>query len=186
MFSSNRGKVFVLNVVNGIRFCTYPVVALLESKICLWLATTSNSSNFVRWLHVLDLLLKCCSDINERHWIQRLFHHLVLVKKIALFIGISFFDLWVRFWFEVFSYCSVTETFALGFQIWLNHERIDSAIFGWNMPRFVDLIFATSDCCKNCSNVILFWWHQMFSIVSRRSNLVRFFNPGVHFCHKVF
>ena len=156
MFSSKRSKILLLNVVNGTRFCTYPVVNLLESEICLWLATTSKSSNFVRWLHVLDLLLKCCSDINERQWLQRLYNLLVLVNKIALFIEISFSDLWVRFWFEVFSYCSVTETFALGFHNWLNHERMDFAIFGWNVPRFVDFIFATSDFCKSCSNAFLF------------------------------
>ena len=41
----------------------------------------------------------------------------------------EFFQLWFRFYIEVFSYCTLTETFAIGFQKWFEHEWIDFAFF---------------------------------------------------------
>ena len=61
------------------------------AEMFFWPAKTRKNLNFGRCIQVLDLVLKCCSDINEGIWIQHLFHFLVLVNVVASFIGESFF-----------------------------------------------------------------------------------------------
>ena len=77
--------------------------------------------NFSRWIHVIDLVLEYGSDINEGNWLQLLFYFIVLMGAVASVIGMSFFQLCFRFWIEVFSYCTFTETFAIEFQKWFDH-----------------------------------------------------------------
>ena len=48
--------------------------------------------DFLRCIHVIDLVLKYCSDINEGNWLQLLFYFFVLVGKVASVIGMSFFS----------------------------------------------------------------------------------------------
>ena len=43
-------------------------------------------------MHVLDLMLKFCSDINEGYGIQLLFYFFVFVNVVASFFGQSFFS----------------------------------------------------------------------------------------------
>ena len=84
---------------------------------------------FLRCIHVIDLVLKYGSDINEGNWLQLLFYFIVLMGTVASVIGMSFFQLCFRFWIEVFSYCTFTETFAIGFQKWFDHQWIDCEVF---------------------------------------------------------
>ena len=42
-----------------------------------------------------------------------------------------FFQLCFRLWIEVFSFCTLTETFAIEFQKWFDHEWIDFGVFCW-------------------------------------------------------
>ena len=49
------------------------------------------SLNFLRCIHVFDLVLKYGSDINEGIWLQLLFYFFVLVGTVTAVIGISFF-----------------------------------------------------------------------------------------------
>ena len=77
--------------------------------------------NFSRWIHVIDLVLEYGSDINEGNWLQLLFYFIVLMGAVASVIGMSFFQLCFRFWIEVFSYCTFTETFAIEFQKLFDH-----------------------------------------------------------------
>ena len=123
---------------------------------------------FLSCIHVFDLVLKYCSDIIEGNWLQLLFHFLVLMGVVSVVIGMSFFLLWFRFFIEVFSYCTFTETFAIGFQNWFDHKWIDFEGFQWNMAFFVELSSLWTDICKNCSNLFPFWRHQIFSKVSLR------------------
>ena len=44
------------------------------------------------------------------------FHFFVLLNLVAKLFGVNCFHLWVRIYIEVFSYCTFTETFAIGFQ----------------------------------------------------------------------
>ena len=48
--------------------------------------------NFLRCIHVIDLVLKYGSDINEGNWLQLLFYFIVLMGTVASVIGMSFFS----------------------------------------------------------------------------------------------
>ena len=96
--------------------------------------------NFLSCIHVFDLVLKYGSDINERNWLQLLFCFIVLVGMVASVIGMSFFQLCFMFEIEDFSYCSLTETYANGFQKPFDHEWIDNGVFCWKMASFVNFI----------------------------------------------
>ena len=48
--------------------------------------------NFLRCIHVIDLVLKYGSDINEGDWLQLLFYFIVLMGIVASVIGMSFFS----------------------------------------------------------------------------------------------
>ena len=48
--------------------------------------------NFLRCIHVIDLVLKYGSDINEGNWLQLLFYFTVLMGIVASVIGMSFFS----------------------------------------------------------------------------------------------
>ena len=48
--------------------------------------------NFLRCIHVFDLVLKYGSDINEGNWLQLLFYSIGLMGIIASVFGLSFFS----------------------------------------------------------------------------------------------
>ena len=48
--------------------------------------------NFLRCIHVFDLVLKSGSDINEGNWLQVLFYFIVLMGIVTAVIGIRFFS----------------------------------------------------------------------------------------------
>ena len=50
------------------------------------------SLNFLRCTHVIDLVLKYDSDINEENWLQLLFYFIVLMGIVASVIGMCFFS----------------------------------------------------------------------------------------------
>ena len=82
----------VLNDANGVCYCTCTLVAPLVPEICFWPANTRNDSNFMRCIHVFDLVLKFCSDLYEGIGIQLLCYFVMLVRVVALFIRLSFFS----------------------------------------------------------------------------------------------
>ena len=53
--------------------------------------------NFLRCIHVFDLVLKYGSDINDGNWLQLLFYFIVLMGTVASVIGMSFLQLCFRF-----------------------------------------------------------------------------------------
>ena len=55
-------------------------------------AKIKKSLNFLRCIHVLDLVLNYGSDINERNWLHLLFCFFVLLGIVASVIGMSFFS----------------------------------------------------------------------------------------------
>ena len=112
--------------------------------------------NFLRCIHVFDLVLKYGSDINGGSWLQLLFYFIVSIGIVAYVIGMSFFQLCFRFQIEVFSYCTLTETFAIGFQKLFDHKWVDYGFFCWKMASSVDFKSVWTDICKNCSIVIRF------------------------------
>ena len=48
--------------------------------------------DFLRCIHIIDLVLKYGSDINEGNWLQLLFYFIVLIGILAFVIGMSFFS----------------------------------------------------------------------------------------------
>ena len=48
--------------------------------------------DFLICIHVIDLVLKYDSDINEGNWLQLLFYFIVLIGIVASAIGLSFFS----------------------------------------------------------------------------------------------
>ena len=109
----------------------------------------------------------------------------LLVKIIASLVGMRLCLLWVTFQVEVFSYCNLAETFENGFQNWFDNEWLQFGVFCWKMDSFVDFISVWTKICKNCSIVILFWRHQIFSMFSLRGILVCSLEMLVLFSHRI-
>ena len=60
-------------------------------EMYFWLAKTGRNLNFLRCIHVFNLVLKYCSDINEGNCLQLLFYFILLMGMVASVIGMSFF-----------------------------------------------------------------------------------------------
>ena len=65
-------------------------MALCLPERCFWPAQTRKNLNFLRCIHVFDLVLKYCSDINEGIWLQLLLYFIVMIHIAALVLGMSF------------------------------------------------------------------------------------------------
>ena len=159
-------------------------MALCVPERCFWPAKTRKNLEFLRCLHVFDRVLKCGSDINEGNWLQVFFYFFVLVGIVASVVGMGFFQLCFRFYFEAFLYCSLTETVAIGFQKWFDHEWIDFVIFCWKMASIVDFISVWTES-KNWSFVILFCRHHFFSMFRLRGILVGSLKMFLLFSHRI-
>ena len=142
-----------------------PVNALARWWHCACLKCVSGlrrlekTLNFLRCINVFDLVLKYGSDINEGNWFQLLLYLIVLMAIVASDIGMSFFSYVSGFRLKFFSYCTLTETFAIGFQKWFDHEWIDFGFFCWEMASFADFISVWTESCRKCSIVFPFCLH---------------------------
>ena len=90
-------NICALKDVSGTCSWTCSLVPLRVPEMCLWPPKTRKSLNFLRCIHVIDLVLKYGSDINEGNWLQLLFYFIVLMSVVASVIGMSFFQLCFRF-----------------------------------------------------------------------------------------
>ena len=88
IFTKNKCSLIEKLLVGG------PVGA---ANVFFWPAAIMKKLEHFRCIHVLDLVLKYVSDINERIGIQLLFYFVFLVIIIASFIRVCFFHLWLRF-----------------------------------------------------------------------------------------
>ena len=140
---------------------------------------------FLRCILVFDLVLKYGSDINEGNWLQLLFYFLVLVGIVASVIRMSFF--------------SRVSCFRLKFLVLHSDRNVCNWIpkviwprtvwfwgFCWKMASLVDLISVWIEICRNCSIVILFWRHEIFSMFSLRDFLVCSLKILLLFSHRIF
>ena len=66
-------------------------MALRVPEMCFWPAKLEKTLNFLRCIHVIDLVLKYGWDINEGNLIKLLFYFIVLMGIVASVIGMSFF-----------------------------------------------------------------------------------------------
>ena len=156
----------------GACYCTCSLGALRVPEMCFWPANTRKNLEILRCIHVLDLLLKYGSDINEGNWLQLLFHFIVLMGIVASVKRMSFFSAV----FEGLDWSFLVLHFDINFWNWIPkvfwlrmHWFWD---FFWKIASFVDFISLRTDICTNCSIVILFWPYQIFSMFSLRGILV--------------
>ena len=107
----------------------------------------------------------------------------VLAKLTARLVGMSFFQLCVRFLFWSFLVRSVTEKFAFVFQNWFHLESIVCGVFSSNVPRFVVVISAWARNCQSSSIVFFFGRHQVTLMNIIRDVLICSSNVTVLFRH---
>ena len=142
------------------------------SEMCLWPAKTRKILEFFE----IHTHLWPGAQIWFRHKWRKLVTASLLLHCIhgysCLRYWNEFFQLWFRFYIEVFSYCFLMETFAIGLQKWFGHKWIDFAVFCWEMASLVDFISLWTEICKRWSIVFLFWRNQFFSFFYLRAILV--------------
>ena len=126
---------------------------------------------FLRCIHVLQLMLKFCSDIYEGNEIQ--------VPVYFIFVGdYSCFVYWNEFssvgqflgWRFLVLPLYWNDPNWLARLIWLQMDWFWT--FCNNMSRLIVVISAWTKICMICSNLFLFWRHQVFLIRSLRGVLV--------------
>ena len=150
-------------------------MALRVSGMCFWAAKTRRNLNFLRCIHVFDLVLKYCSDINENNWSQLFFYTIVLTDIAALILGMSFVSVFLVLNWNLF--------------VWPCHRTVCSwnpkrkwprlgffRRFCWNMPHFDDLISAWTKFFMNCFLINLLVTTSKFFDFSFEANSGLFFN----------
>ena len=160
-------------------------MALLAPEMCFWPAKTRKNLEHFQ--------MHTCLWTGAQIWFRHKWRNVVTAFFLLHCIdGFSyrcywneFFQLCFMFEIEVFSYCTLTETFAIGFQKWFDHEWTDFGFFCWKMASFVDFISVWSEICKKCSIFVLFRRHQFFSMFSLRGILVCSLEKLVLFIHRI-
>ena len=174
-----------LKDVNGACWCACSSVALRVSEMCFWPAKTRRNLEFFE--------MHTCLWPGAQIWFRQKWRTLVIASLLfhcsggfsCLRYWSEFFQLCFRFLIEVFSYCTLTETYAIVFQKRFDHEWSDFGVFRWKMASFVDFISVWTEICWNCSIVILFWRHEIFSMFSLRGILVCSLKMLVLFSHRI-
>ena len=115
--------------------------------------------NFLRCIHVFDLVLKYALDINDGNWLQLLFYFTVLMGVVASVIGMSSFSCVAGFRLKLSRIA-----------LWWKRFHLDSrsdlvtngSVSGFFVQKrlFFDFITVWTESCKKCSIIILLWRHQ--------------------------
>ena len=114
-----------------------PVNALAHRWPCACLKCVSGlrrlekTSNFLRCIHVIDLVLKYGSDINEENWLQLLFYFIVLIGIVASVIEMSFFSCVSGFRLKFSRIALLRKRLQLDSKSDLTFEWIDVGVFCW-------------------------------------------------------
>ena len=141
--------------------------------------------NFLRCIHVFELVLKCGSDINEGNWLQLLFYFFVLLGIVTALIGVSFFSAA----FHVLDWSFLLLHFDGNVCKW-----IPKVIWHW-MDWFWDFLLGNGFFCwlhicmdwnlQEMLNCFSFRRHQIFPIFSLRGILVCSLKKLVLFSHRI-
>ena len=115
--------------------------------------------NFLRCIHVIDLVLNYDSDINAENWLQLLFYLIVLMVAVACVIGMSFFSavfqvldwsfLVLHFYGNVGNWMAKSDLTTNGLILeffvgkWL--LSLTSYLYGLKFARIVQLLFFFDD-----------------------------------------
>ena len=140
--------------------------------------------NFLSCIHVFELVLKYCSDINERNWSQLFFYFIVLTDIAASILKMSFLICISGFRLKIFRIAVSQKRLQL-------ESKTDTTtglflVFNWNMRSFDDFISAWTEICMNCSIFNPFWRDQNFSTacgVFCSVVLIKLYLLAVGFCN---
>ena len=134
---------------------------------------------FSRPIQVLDVVLKCSSDINKgksiHHSLTALHCWIILHRYLSLVFFIC--ESGVRQ--KISRFALLTELSQLDFTTDLTTNGLLFVFFCLNMARFVVFIPALTENCKTCSKFTRSWRHQKFSMISLWGNFNCFFNVPV-------
>ena len=136
-------------------------------------------------MHVINFVLKYCSDMKETGYSFSFLLHCIDGYSCLSYWNEFFFNLCFSFRIDVLSSCCVTKTFAIGIRTLFDHDLFNFGVSCRNIPRFVDVIYAWTDVCMSCSELILFGRHQTFPIVSLREFFVCSLSMLVLFSHRI-
>ena len=89
------------------------MVVLPKREVSFWLAETRKKLDFFK-MHTS--LGPGAQKLLRQKWIQLSFVFALLAKFVASLVGMRLSHRWVMFQVEVFSYCTLAETFENGFQ----------------------------------------------------------------------
>ena len=174
----------VLNDVNGACWCTWSLVALSVPEMCFWPAKTRQN---------LELFeMHTCHWPGVQIWLRHKSRKLLSASLLFhYFDGCSCRGFWNEYFSAVFQI--LDWSFLLQFDgivcnwipkvIWTLMDWFWD--FWWKMGSFVDFISVWTQICKNCSIVVLFWPHQIFSMFSLRGVLVCSLKMLVLFRHRI-
>ena len=156
--------------VIGAYQCTCSLVALRVPEMCFLPAVTRKKLGFFAKQTCLWTGAKIGSGKNEGNWLQLLFHFIVLMGIKASVLGMKSFMLCFRFQIEVFSYCTLTETFPFGFQKWFT---VNGLILGFLVQKWRLPLNSYLHGLKSAVAVELFFFDDIgFSVFSLRGILV--------------
>ena len=92
--------------------------------MCFWLAKTRKKLELFALHTCLWPGAQMCFRQKWRKLVRLLFNFIVLMGIVASFSGMVFFQLCFRFLIVFFSYCTLTETFAIGFRNRFEHDCV--------------------------------------------------------------
>ena len=143
--------------------CTPFLLALLVQELCVWLAENRKKLEIIQvhlfFGHGARMVIR---HIGRKFDLIPIFFN-ALVNIVALFFEPSFSHHCFTLLFDVFSYCTSTESFAIVSKIDLTRRGLILDICR-NMRHFVVLMSAWTGIFKNCSFVFPFWRHEIFPI----------------------
>ena len=156
-------------------------MALFVLEKCLWPAKTRKNLNFLGCLHVFDLVLKYCSDIDNGNWLQLHSYFILLMGFFALVSGMSFFL--SVFQFVGWSYL-VLHFLRKRLQLDSKIHWITNGLFlGFFLGRWLSSLASYLYGLKPAwiAETCFFLWHQVFSIITLGGYLGLFFKCACFF-----
>ena len=124
----------------------------LQGVSCL--RALDKTLTFLRRKHVIDLVPKYGSGINEENWLQLQIYFNALMSTVASVLVLSFFS-------RVSGFRSKFSRIALlrkRLQLESKKDLTTNGLilgFLWKMASFVDFISVWTEICKNCAFIIL-------------------------------
>ena len=135
-------------------------MALHVPEICFWPVKLQKTLNFLRCIHVIDLVLEYGSDIKERNWLQLLFYFIILMDIVSSLIGLSFLLTVSQVLDRTFlvlhfdgNVCKWIHKVIRPWMNWFLDFLFENVFFRW--------LHIVTDCnLQWLLNCYSFWWHR--------------------------